>query len=72
MGEMPSIDRDKCNGCGLCVSVCACGALVLVGNTVQAIEVEECRWCTLCELVCPSGAITCPFEIVIENGQGSA
>jgi MinD superfamily P-loop ATPase len=69
MGEMPIIDQDKCQGCGLCVSVCACGALVIVDKMVKAVEVGECQWCTLCELVCPNGAITCPFEIVIENGQ---
>ncbi|HUT67584.1 MAG TPA: 4Fe-4S binding protein [Dehalococcoidales bacterium] len=69
MREMPIIDQDKCQGCGLCVSVCACGALVIVANTVQAIEVNKCLWCTLCELVCPYGAISCPFEIVIENDQ---
>ncbi len=67
MGEMPIIDKAKCDGCGLCVSVCACGALKLVEKTVQAIEVDECRWCTLCELVCPNEAISCPFEIIIEN-----
>jgi len=67
MGEMPIIDQLKCDGCGLCVSVCACGALVLVEKTVQAREVDECRWCTLCELVCPNEAISCPFEIIIEN-----
>lgn len=72
MGDMPIIDREKCQGCGLCVSVCSCGALGIVENIVQAVEVDECRWCTLCELVCPYGAITCPFEIIIENGQGSA
>lgn len=72
MVDMPIIDREKCQGCGLCVSVCACGALGVVENIVQAVEVDECRWCTLCELVCPYGAISCPFEIIIENGQASA
>lgn len=67
MGEMPVIDEQKCDGCGLCVSVCACGALIMVENTVQAQEVDECRWCTLCELVCPNEAIVCPFDIIIEN-----
>lgn len=67
MAEMPIIDQKKCNGCELCISVCTCGALVLVGNVVTVIETEECGWCIQCEAVCPTGAITCPFEIVIEE-----
>ena len=67
MGVMPIIDPEKCQGCGLCVSVCVCGVLVIVEKTVRAVEVEECGWCTLCELVCPNEAISCPFEIVLED-----
>lgn len=67
MIEMPIIDQAKCNRCGLCVSVCACGAIVLVGNTVTIIETEDCHWCTNCEAVCPTAALTCSFEIVIEE-----
>ena len=67
MVEMPQIDREKCNGCGLCISVCSCGALVLVDNTIIMIVTEDCHWCTLCEAVCPTGAISCAFEIVIEE-----
>ena len=67
MAEMPEIDHGKCNGCGLCVSVCSCNAIVLVASVISIIETEECLWCTLCEAVCPTAAITCPFEIVIEE-----
>lgn len=67
MSSAPIIDRDKCQGCGLCVSVCGCGALVIVDGVVTTVKVEDCRWCTWCEMVCPYGAITCPFEIVFEN-----
>ena len=69
MAEMPIIDEEKCQGCGLCVSVCSCGALILIDNKVTIIEVKECDWCTLCEAVCPNEAIRCPFEIVIEEHQ---
>lgn len=67
MIEMPVVYAEKCNGCGLCISVCACKALVLVDNIVTVIETEDCGWCAQCEVVCPTGAIVCPFEIVIEE-----
>ena len=69
MARMPVIDREKCDGCGLCVSICHCSILVLVDNVVTIIEKKKCAlcncWCTQCELICPTGAISCPFEIVI-------
>ena len=67
MAEMPMIDTEKCNGCALCLSVCACGALMLVDNVITIIEVEDCHWCTECEAICPTGAISCAFEIVFEE-----
>jgi len=67
VAEMPVLDREKCDGCGLCISVCYCNALVLVDNVIAVIETEACTWCTECEAVCPTGAIACPFEIVIEE-----
>lgn len=67
MAEMPVIDRRKCTGCGLCVSVCRCHALVLVDNVITVIETDECGWCTECETVCATGAISCAFEIVVEE-----
>jgi len=67
LAEMPLIEPEKCNGCGLCISVCTCNALVLVENVVTVIETEECGWCLECEAVCPTGAIIAAFEIVIQE-----
>lgn len=67
MVEMPRLDPEKCNGCGLCITVCACHALVLGDKIVAILETEKCGWCMECEDVCPTGAITCPYEIVVEN-----
>jgi MinD superfamily P-loop ATPase len=67
VAEMPLIDANKCNGCVLCINVCSCNALVLVGGVVAVIETEGCDWCTMCEAVCPTEALVCPFEIVVEE-----
>jgi len=67
MAEGPVIDRTKCNGCGLCVNVCAYNVLILVDQIVTVIEAERCDWCVNCEAVCPTGAIACSFEIVIQD-----
>ena len=37
MAEMPIIDPEKCNGCGLCVNVCRNNALILVNNVITII-----------------------------------
>lgn len=65
--EMPIIDVQKCDGCGLCVSVCHCNALAIVNRIVTLIETVNCDWCTDCEAVCRTGAISCPFEIIVQE-----
>ncbi len=65
MIDVPVIDPEKCNGCGLCVEVCQHDVLLLVGEIVTVNTANDCDWCTNCEIVCAEGALTCPFEIVI-------
>lgn len=67
MDHMPVIDTAKCNGCGLCVTVCSCGALVMMDKVVTVIPRIDCHWCGQCEAVCLTGAISCPYEIVFEE-----
>lgn len=67
MSEVPVINPEKCNGCGLCISVCPRGGLLLINNVATVNTTIECDWCTECEAVCPTGAISCAFEIVIEK-----
>lgn len=65
MSESPAIDPGKCDGCGLCVSVCHLDGLAVIESIVVITGRADCDWCADCEMVCPNEAITCPFEIVI-------
>jgi Na+-translocating ferredoxin:NAD+ oxidoreductase RNF subunit RnfB len=56
--QIVHIDEELCNGCGVCVSPCAEGAIVLVGGKAKVVTEELCDGAGFCLGVCPTGALT--------------
>lgn len=52
------IDEDKCNGCGLCVTACHEGALVIENGKAKLISDVYCDGLGNCLPQCPTNAIT--------------
>ncbi|EHM10919.1 hypothetical protein TheveDRAFT_1801 [Thermanaerovibrio velox DSM 12556] len=52
------IDRDKCDGCGLCVSACHEGAIGLVDGKAELLSDSYCDGLGDCIGECPRGAIS--------------
>ena len=50
------VDKEKCLGCGLCVSVCPVQAISLEDKKAT-IDHERCNACMQCANQCPVGAI---------------
>lgn len=50
------IDKDLCNGCGLCVPVCPDRTIELVDDRAAVVG-EKCMVCGHCQAVCPTKAI---------------
>ena len=51
------IDKDKCVGCGLCISKCLVGAISINEEGFVEIDKKKCINCGSCLAVCPQGAI---------------
>ncbi len=52
------IDRNKCDGCGLCVNACHEGAIDLVDGKAMLTRENYCDGLGDCLPACPTGAIT--------------
>lgn len=52
------IDEELCNGCGLCVTPCAEGAIELVDGKARVLRDELCDGAGFCLAVCPTGALS--------------
>lgn len=57
--EQVIIDKGKCTGCGVCVTICPYRAIVLVEDKAAYI-LEECFLCGQCQAVCPVNAVRLP------------
>ncbi|MFZ5686711.1 MAG: 4Fe-4S binding protein [Bacillota bacterium] len=52
-----TVKKDKCNGCGECVSVCPVELLFLEDGKAEANGDIECMGCESCVAACPNDAI---------------
>ncbi len=53
-----TIDKDKCNGCGLCAQACHEGAIGMVDGKATLLREDYCDGLGDCLPACPTGAIT--------------
>jgi MinD superfamily P-loop ATPase len=58
-GNEAVIDRDVCEGCGLCVEVCRFGA-ISEATPCPTVNPLKCEGCKVCVALCPADAIKFP------------
>lgn len=56
--QIVRIDEELCNGCGMCVTPCAEGAITLVNGKARVVEEALCDGAGFCLPVCPTGALS--------------
>lgn len=60
------IDKDKCNGCGLCVDACHEGAIGLIDGKATLLREDYCDGLGDCLPSCPTNAITFEHREALE------
>jgi MinD superfamily P-loop ATPase len=64
--QVVRIDEALCNGCGVCVSPCAEGAIQIIDGTAKVVREELCDGAGFCLGVCPTGALTVEERETVE------
>jgi len=60
------IDRDRCDGCSMCVDTCPTQALEIVpnrnrpGKHIVFVHPRLCKGCGVCQATCPKEALFLP------------
>ena len=52
-----ALDKEACNGCGLCTIVCPHGVLTMGKSRVEIDDHNGCMECGACAQNCPTGAV---------------
>jgi ferredoxin len=60
------LDREKCNGCGMCQIVCPHGVFLLDDRRARIVDLDACMECGACAKNCAQGALT------VQAGVGCA
>ena len=51
------LDESKCNGCGMCSTVCPHGVFDTANGKARIADRDACMECGACQTNCPEGAI---------------
>ena len=66
------IDTERCKGCGLCVTVCQKGCIIISKHSNKSgyFPAEpagsDCTGCAMCTIICPDAVI----EVYRDDGTG--
>ena len=61
-----ALDETRCNGCGMCETVCPRAVLALQGRKARIVDRGACIECGACARNCPTGALS------VDSGVGCA